>query len=152
MANKLILFGLNSASVLLDLLEASMQPPIIDDERWIQMNLFSNGTQLIEENLLGSKIEFSIPLLDLSFAERSLNDGRFQFYDILPQEYGITLLIDTENPKETSSILQDWLEWIATHANDTWSIEAWRPRNGKRHYRFSFANHRTAVFFKMVWY
>jgi hypothetical protein len=114
--------------------------------------IYSDGKTLHVDVMQGSRILYTIPLVDLYGSELKLNGGRFEHFTHKPQEFKVLISFPRQNGEEFRHAFKERLEWIAEQSNAPWSFSLLPEFVGRADVEFTFENVTTAVVFKLVWF
>jgi phage-related protein len=114
--------------------------------------IYVRGYEMNFDVMHGHRHLYTIPMMTLYSSEKSLNDGRYRFYDRNPQEYRVSLRFDDASGESFRARFREVVEWIATRAETPWSFHPQPDSVGKMAIDFSFENPTDAVVFKLVWF
>lgn len=101
--------------------------------------------------VVGDRILFTVRLMPIHESERALAAGRFALFRLTAQTHEVKI----ERTRIRDGIQQPWFEgwvnWIAEHAQEPWSVRLEHPHLAHAVARFSFQAARDAMLFKLVW-
>lgn len=105
---------------------------------------------LKNEAMAGDRVLFTVRLMPIHFDERELRAGRFALFRLVAQAHAVVV----ENPRVHDGMqvpwFEGWINWIAEHAREPWSVRVEHPHLGHAVAHFSFQSPRDAVLFKLV--
>jgi hypothetical protein len=122
----------------------------------MQSDLFvhrlDGGYELLHAQRLGKtlRMHYNVTVMPVYEHERDLDRGRFLFYSHEDQEYVVQIRRDENHPIPWKLHCEPWVNWIAEHHQNPWSLRIEMENVHAGTFVFSFSDPTIAFMFKLA--
>jgi hypothetical protein len=97
-----------------------------------------------------NRVLYTAIVMDIYDHESDLSRGRFEYFSREAQEYSVKVKATIQGWRAPDASVQQYVNWIAEHTQDSWSMEPYFNHVHDVDMTFSFADITTATMFKLV--
>ncbi len=95
------------------------------------------------------QVAYTVDLMPVYEHERELDRGRFEHYRIEQQEH-VARITRKDSPEPFPVMFESWVNWLAEHNEQPWSVTLDMPHVHHAIFSFSFADLTVGTMFKLA--